>query len=166
MMNWVRKWRRPDHRGPKDLPGGRFRTSTVAMVIAFVALSWLQQTYQPPTPDATPETAVVPPGFVPDPQYTWVPRTNVRTRDSESDYTTTTTTTNTTTTSPTESTSPNETSTSTSPSESTPASATTSPNPGEAGSPSPQTSTQAPSTTSSSATTSVEPVAPTTVPPR
>ena len=162
MMNWVRKWRRPDHRGPKDLPGGRFRTSTVAMVIAFVALSWLQQTYQPPTPDATPETAVVPPGFVPDPQYTWVPRTNVRTREPESDYTTTTTT----TTSPTESTSPNETSTSTSPSESTPASATTSPNPGEAGSPSPQTSTQAPSTTSSSATTSVEPVAPTTVPPR
>lgn len=164
MMNWLRKWRRPDHRWPKYLPGGRFRTSTVAMVIAFVALSWLQQTYQPPTPDATPETAVVPPGFVPDPQYTWVPRTNVRTREPESDYTTTTTTT--TTTSPTESTSPNETSTSTSPSESTPASATTSPNPGESGSPSPQTSTQAPSTTSSSATTSVEPVAPTTVPPR
>ena len=162
MMNWLRKWRRPDHRWPKYLPGGRFRTSTVAMVIAFVALSWLQQTYQPPTPDATPETAVVPPGFVPDPQYTWVPRTNVRTREPESDYTTTTTT----TTSPTESTSPNETSTSTSPSESTPASATTSPNPGESGSPSPQTSTQAPSTTSSSATTSVEPVAPTTVPPR
>ncbi len=161
-MNWLRKWRRPDHRWPKYLPGGRFRTSTVAMVIAFVALSWLQQTYQPPTPDATPETAVVPPGFVPDPQYTWVPRTNVRTREPESDYTTTTTT----TTSPTESTSPNETSTSTSPSESTPASATTSPNPGESGSPSPQTSTQAPSTTSSSATTSVEPVAPTTVPPR
>ena len=41
-----------------------------------------------------PAPAVVPPGFVPDPNYTWVPRTNVR-RPKEADTTTTTPTTTT-----------------------------------------------------------------------
>ena len=48
-------------------------------------------------PPKRPMPAVVPPGFVPDPNYTWVPRTNVR-RPKEADTTTTTTTPTTTTT--------------------------------------------------------------------
>jgi hypothetical protein len=70
--------------------GGRFRLSTLVLIAAFVALFWLQQSVQPePAPEA-PVPAVVPPGFVPDPNYTWVPRTQVR-RPKEPVYTTTTT---------------------------------------------------------------------------
>src|SRR5215210_7356447 len=81
--------------------GGRFRVSTIVLIVAFLTLFWVQQTFQPEA--AAPEQptpAVVPPGFVPDPNYTWVPRTQVR-RPKEPEYTTTTTpttTTNTTTT--------------------------------------------------------------------
>jgi cytoskeletal protein RodZ len=86
--------------------GGRMRTSTFVLIVAFVATWWLFEAYKPPPPaPAAPETAVVPPGFVPDPQYTWVPRTNVQ----EQPRTTTRTTTTTVTTTPTE-TSPTETS--------------------------------------------------------
>ncbi|MCB0948615.1 MAG: hypothetical protein KDB44_04920 [Mycobacterium sp.] len=166
-MNWIRKWKRPDRGWPKYLPGGRLRTSTVALVLAFVALSWLHQAYQPPTPAPAPETAVVPPGFVPDPQYTWVPRTNVRTREPDTTTTTTTTTpTETTTTSPGETTtSPGETTTPTSPTGPfgpTPSSPTTT-EPGPDGSTpaGPQTSPGA-----ATATTPAGPVAPATVPPR
>ena len=69
---------------------GQFRVSTVVLIVAFIALFWVQQTFQPePAPEA-PAPAIVPPGFVPDPNYTWVPRTNVR-RPKEADTTTTTT---------------------------------------------------------------------------
>jgi hypothetical protein len=81
------------------------RVSTVVLIVAFVALFWVYHNFEPrPAAPEVPPTAVVPPGFVPDPNYTWVPRTNVR-RPKE-DVTTTTTTTPTTTspTSPTEST--------------------------------------------------------------
>jgi hypothetical protein len=57
---------------PKRL--GRLRTSTVVLMVAFVALFWVQQAYRPASP---PASQVVPPGFMPDPDYTWVPRTNV-----------------------------------------------------------------------------------------
>lgn len=58
---------------------GRVRTSTVVLIIAFVALSWVQQEYRPKqAAPHTPDTQVVPPGFVPDPDYTWVPRTKVQ----------------------------------------------------------------------------------------
>ena len=70
--------------------GGRFRVSTLVLIAAFVALFWVQQSVQPaPAPEA-PVPAVVPPGFVPDPNYTWVPRTQVR-RPRSRVYTTTTT---------------------------------------------------------------------------
>ena len=70
--------------------GGRFRVSTVVLIVVFIALFWVQQSFQPePAPEA-PVPAVVPPGFVPDPNYTWVPRTKVR-RPKEADNTTTTT---------------------------------------------------------------------------
>ncbi|WP_101948853.1 hypothetical protein [Mycobacterium sp. 3519A] len=87
---------------------GRMRVSTIVLVVAFVALFWVYHNFEPqPTQPQAPPTAVVPPGFVPDPNYTWVPRTNVR-RPKEPEYTTTTTTTTTTptTTSPTDTTTP------------------------------------------------------------
>ena len=96
---------------------GRMRTSTAALIVAFIALFWVYQTVQPEPVGSDAPTQVVPPGFVPDPNYTWVPRTNVR-RPKETITTTTpttTTTTETTTPSPTETTSP------TSPTEPTPA---------------------------------------------
>lgn len=86
---------------------GRMRVSTVVLMAAFVALFWVNQTFEPPPPEPPASPAIVPPGFVPDPNYTWVPRTNVR-RPKEPPYTTTTTTAPTTT-------SPTETTTTTSP---------------------------------------------------
>jgi hypothetical protein len=108
--------------------GGRMRVSTVVLLVVFVALFWVDQTFrpEPPAPEA-PVPAVVPPGFVPDPNYTWVPRTNVR-RPKETIETTTTTpttTTTTTTTSPTETTSPTDTTSPSSPTSTTPTPATT-----------------------------------------
>ncbi len=98
---------------------GRARVSTVVLIVAFLALFWVYHNFEPrPAAPETPPTAVVPPGFVPDPNYTWVPRTNVR-RPEEPVVTTTTTTT---TTSPTETTttSPTEPTEPTSPTEPTP----------------------------------------------
>jgi hypothetical protein len=96
---------------------GRARVSTIVLIVAFLALFWVYHNFEPrPAAPETPPTAVVPPGFVPDPNYTWVPRTNVR-RPKEPETTTTTTTT-----SPTETTttSPGETTSPTSPTETTP----------------------------------------------
>jgi len=93
---------------------GRMRVSTIVLIVAFIALFWVHQTFQPqPTSTPAPTPAVVPPGFVPDPNYTWVPRTYVR-RPKEPVTTTTTTTTTTTPTTTSETTSP------TSPTETTP----------------------------------------------
>ncbi|MDQ2626174.1 MAG: hypothetical protein M3Y90_04140, partial [Actinomycetota bacterium] len=67
-----RRWR-----WPAQLFNGRVRTSTVLLIIAFVAVWWVYDTYRPqPTPPVAPQ--VVPPGFIPDPAYTWVPRTKVQ----------------------------------------------------------------------------------------
>lgn len=90
---------------------GRMRVSTVVLMVAFVALFWVNQTFEPPpVQPAEPTPGVVPPGFVPDPNYTWVPRTNVR-RPKEPPYTTTTTTTTTPTTTTPTTTSPTPTTT-------------------------------------------------------
>jgi hypothetical protein len=118
---------------------GRMRVSTVVLVVAFFALFWVYHNFEPrPAAPEAPPTAVVPPGFVPDPNYTWVPRTNVR-RPKE---TLTTETTTPTTTSPTETTttSPGETTSPTSPTASTPTTTSS----GETTSPTP---TQTPTTT-------------------
>ncbi|MGB6888320.1 MAG: hypothetical protein WBD88_09110, partial [Mycobacterium sp.] len=60
---------------PAYLLGGRIRTSTVVLVIAFIGLWWLYDTYEPapPAPEQVPAIEVVPPGFIPDPAYTWAP---------------------------------------------------------------------------------------------
>ncbi|MGV0779884.1 hypothetical protein [Mycolicibacterium sp. XJ775] len=90
---------------------GRVRTSTVVLIVAFIALSWLQQEYRPKqTAPQSPDTQVVPPGFVPDPDYTWVPRTKLQTPRSTTQTTPTETpeTTETTTPTTTETTTPTE----------------------------------------------------------
>lgn len=85
---------------PGHLLWGRVRTSTVVLLIAFCGTWWLYETYQPaPTPDQVPATNVVPPGFIPDPAYTWVPRTDVQ-RSPEATTTPTTSEASTTPTSP------------------------------------------------------------------
>ncbi|WP_313676875.1 hypothetical protein [Mycolicibacterium sp.] len=107
---------------PAYMLGGRLRTTTVALVIAFCAIWWLYETYEPgpPPPEQVPASEVVPPGFIPDPAYTWAPRTNVQ----EPEPTTTSTT-------PTTSTAP------TSATPTTPVAPTTSVTPTEPGVPPP-----------------------------
>ena len=125
---------------------GRMRVSTIVLIVAFSALFWVYHNFEPkPASSEAPTTAVVPPGFVPDPNYTWVPRTNVR-RPPESETTTTTTT------SPTE--------TTTSPEETTsPTSPTTTVVPGPLG---PQTVTQSPTLTPTTPSAPGSGLAPTT----
>lgn len=95
--NWLTRTR-PDHGWPGYLINGRIRTSTVGLIVAFIVIAWVHSAYRPPpAPPVTPDTAVVPPGFVPDPEYTWVPRTNVQERPKTTTTTPTTTTTTTTT---------------------------------------------------------------------
>lgn len=102
---------------------GRVRTSTVVLIVVFIALSWVQQEYRPAqTAPQAPGNQVVPPGFVPDPEYTWVPRTKVQpprtTTPTETPETTETTTPTTTT--PTETSETTETTSPTSPTTTTP----------------------------------------------
>jgi hypothetical protein len=71
--------KRPDRGWPNYLFWGRMRTSTFGLIVAFFLTAWLYDTYQPPPAPTVPEVSqVVPPGFVPDPEFTWVPRTSVR----------------------------------------------------------------------------------------
>jgi len=124
---------------------GRMRVSTIVLIVAFLALFWVYHNFEPRPPTEAPTTAVVPPGFVPDPNYTWVPRTDVR-RPKEPETTTPTTT------SPTEATtSPGETTSPTSP--------TTTVVPGPLG---PQTITLTPTLTPTTPTTTASGPAPTT----
>jgi hypothetical protein len=58
--------------------GGRMRTSTLILIIAFFAVWWVYDTYRPEAAPKPPAPQVVPPGFVPDPNYTWVPRSKVQ----------------------------------------------------------------------------------------
>jgi hypothetical protein len=117
---------------------GQFRVSTVVLIVVFIALFWVQQTFQPEPASEAPVPAVVPPGFVPDPNYTWVPRTQVR-RPKEPDTTTTTPTTTTESTTP----APDET---TSPTSSSPTTTVVDPD-GPGGPLGPQTLTQTPAST-------------------
>ena len=68
---------------PNYMFGGHVRTSTLVLVIAFLAVWWVYDDHQQSTKSTNkttqvPATQVVPPGFVPDPNYTWVPRTQVQ----------------------------------------------------------------------------------------
>lgn len=100
--------RREGRGWPGYLFGGRVRTSTVVLLIAFFATWWIFETYQPAPapPEQVPANEIVPPGFIPDPAYTWAPRTDVQQRPPAP--TTTLPTTPTTTTTPTSPTSVGE----------------------------------------------------------
>lgn len=65
---------------PGYLFGGHVRTSTVVLIVLFLAVWWLYDTYRPATQPSSqvPTNQVVPPGFVPDPNYTWVPRSRLQ----------------------------------------------------------------------------------------
>lgn len=63
---------------PSYLFGGRVRTSTVVLIVAFCAVWWTYDTYKPPPEPPPSPPQVVPPGFVPDPNYTWVPRSRLQ----------------------------------------------------------------------------------------
>jgi cell division transport system ATP-binding protein len=67
-----------DRRWPGYIFGGRVRTSTFALIVAFLAVWWLYDAYRPEPVPKPPPPQVVPPGFVPDPNYTWVPRSRVQ----------------------------------------------------------------------------------------
>jgi hypothetical protein len=71
-----------DHGWLGHLFGGRIRTSTVVLIVAFAAAWWIYDDHQhsvrsASTPTQVPAIQVVPPGFVPDPNYTWVPRSRL-----------------------------------------------------------------------------------------
>ncbi|MGV0875382.1 hypothetical protein [Mycolicibacterium sp. XJ879] len=140
-------------RVPSRLLGGRLRTSTVVLIVAFAAAVWLQQTYEPAPEPPPPSTQFVPPGFVPDPNYTWVPRTNVR-RTTEPSYPTTTTPTTTT-----------PTTTMTTPTSATETTPTTTLDPDGPGPLSPQTDTAETAPETSPPTAPGEPPVTTTAPP-
>lgn len=143
---------------PGYIFGGRMRTSTLVLIIAFVGIGWLYETYEPPAgaPEQVPASEVVPPGFIPDPAYTWAPRTDVQR------HTPTPTTTETTETT---STTPSTTPTSpTTPTTSTPATTPTSPtSPASVPTGSPTVTTSVspqPASTSASAATPPPPATP------
>jgi hypothetical protein len=77
----ILKRHRDEERGwPDYLFGGHVRTSTLVLIVVFLGLWWLYSAYRPDEPGhgGPPATQVVPPGFVPDPNYTWVPRSKLQ----------------------------------------------------------------------------------------
>jgi hypothetical protein len=72
--------RNVDRSWPGHMFGGRVRTSTIVLIVVFLAIWWAYDTYRPESSahEGPPATQVVPPGFVPDPNYTWVPRSQVQ----------------------------------------------------------------------------------------
>lgn len=104
-----------ERRWPGYIFGGRVRTSTLVLIVAFLAVWWVYDTYRPEPAPKPPPTQVVPPGFVPDPNYTWVPRSRLQQPPASTAITPTPTTTPTTTAPTTEPPSPTPTTTTPSP---------------------------------------------------
>src|ERR1700683_2135650 len=75
-LNVLEKQKDESHRHWPEYIGGRVRPSTLVLVLTFLSLWWVYSEYRPQeqSHDVPPSTQVVPPGFVPDPNYTWVPR--------------------------------------------------------------------------------------------
>ncbi|OBG93981.1 hypothetical protein A5697_03220 [Mycobacterium sp. E3251] len=82
-----------DRRWPHYMFGGRVRTSTLVLIVAFFVVWWVYDTYRPEPAPKPPAQQVVPPGFVPDPNYTWVPRSRVQQPPPTATYTPTPTST-------------------------------------------------------------------------
>jgi hypothetical protein len=74
----LEKHRDDKQRRWSHLFGGRMRTSTLVLIIVFLVAWWVYDTYRPEPAPKPPAPQVVPPGFVPDPNYTWVPRSRVQ----------------------------------------------------------------------------------------
>jgi hypothetical protein len=102
-LNILKRHRDEEREWPDYLFGGHVRTSTLVLIVAFLTVWWVYHTYRPEQPahGGPPATQVVPPGFVPDPNYTWVPRDSVKQPPPTDTFTPTPTTTTTTTPSPT-----------------------------------------------------------------
>jgi hypothetical protein len=79
-LNILKRHRDEERGWPDYLFGGHVRTSTLVLIVAFLALWWVYDTYRPQESahEGPPATQVVPPGFVPDPNYTWVPRSRLQ----------------------------------------------------------------------------------------
>ena len=79
-LNILKRHRDEERGWPDYLFGGHVRTSTLVLIVAFLAVWWVYSAYRPrePADGGPPATQVVPPGFVPDPNYTWVPRSRVQ----------------------------------------------------------------------------------------
>lgn len=77
-LNILEKRGDDKQRSYAHLFGGRMRTSTLVLIVAFLAVWWLYDTYRPEAAPKPPAPQVVPPGFVPDPNYTWVPRSRLQ----------------------------------------------------------------------------------------
>ena len=79
-LNILKRHRDEERGWPDYLFGGHVRTSTLVLIVAFLAVWWVYSAYRPrePAHGGPPATEVVPPGFVPDPNYTWVPRSRVQ----------------------------------------------------------------------------------------
>jgi hypothetical protein len=77
-LNILKRHRDEERGWPDYLFGGHVRTSTLVLIVAFLAVWWVYDTYRPEPAPKPPPPQVVPPGFVPDPNYTWVPRSRVQ----------------------------------------------------------------------------------------
>ncbi len=55
-----------EHRWPQYVFGGRMRTSTFVLIVAFLLVWWVYDTYRPEPAPKPPAQQVVPPGFVPE----------------------------------------------------------------------------------------------------
>jgi hypothetical protein len=77
-LNILKRHRDEERGWPDYLFGGHVRTSTLVLIMAFLAVWWVYDSYRPEPAPKPPPPQVVPPGFVPDPNYTWVPRSRVQ----------------------------------------------------------------------------------------
>ena len=89
----LEKRREGEKRRWSHLFGGRMRTSTLVLISVFLAVWWAYDTYRPEPAPKPPAPQVVPPGFVPDPNDTWVPRSRVQQPSATVTFTPTPTTT-------------------------------------------------------------------------
>lgn len=90
MRNRAGRGAEEERHWPNYMFGGRVRTSTLVLIVALLAVWWVYDTYRPEPAAEPPAPQVVPPGFVPDPAYTWVPRSRVQSPPTTSPTPTTT----------------------------------------------------------------------------
>ena len=70
-----------DRHWPSYMFGGRLRTSTLVLIVAFFVVWWTYDTYRPPRPRRR-RLRSCRRALFPTPNYTWVPRSRVQPRPS------------------------------------------------------------------------------------